>query len=134
MVDLRRRLTIVERVLRTSHRGIFRVVLIHDPDGLSEDDAQAGEFKYRRLPDETVEAFRSRASADAEAHGIATIFFGHGARSEDTLAGAPTTNSADPDDLEQEWDGQEQEWDPNEVQQWDPDTPAIEWNEKGELT
>ncbi len=78
MVDLARRLTIVERFLRRSHTGIFRVVLIHDPDGLAEDDARAGEHTYRRHPHETVEAFRQRASEDAESRGIATIFFGHG--------------------------------------------------------
>jgi hypothetical protein len=78
LVDLRRRLTIVERALRASHRGIFRVVCVNDPDGMSENDARAGEYAYRILPDETVEAFRSRASADAESRRIATIFFGHG--------------------------------------------------------
>lgn len=61
MVDLKRRLTIVERAMRTSHRGIFRVVCVNDPDGMSEDDAQAGEHTYRRLPR------RSRPSAHAPA-------------------------------------------------------------------
>jgi hypothetical protein len=56
----------------------MRIILIHDPDGLSENDAQAGENTYHRLPDESIEAFRQRASADAESRRISTIFFGHG--------------------------------------------------------
>ena len=69
MADLARRLTIVERFLRRSYPGIFRVVMINDPDGMSENDAQAGEHTYRRQPHETLEAFRQRASASAESHG-----------------------------------------------------------------
>jgi hypothetical protein len=85
LVDLKRRLTIVERAMRLFKPGIFRLVLIHDPDGLSEDDAQAGEHTYRRAADETVEAFRRRAAADAESRGIATILFGHGSPIEGEL-------------------------------------------------
>ena len=86
MADLKHRLSVVERFMRRSSPGIFRIVLIHDPDGLAEDDARAGEYTYRRQPHETVEAFRQRASADAESRRIATIFFGHGPASE----GEPT--------------------------------------------
>lgn len=86
MAELKARLTIVERAMRRFHPSIFRIVLVHDPDGLSEDDAQAGEFKYRRrVPDETLQAFRERASADAELRRISTIFFGHGPASEGEL-------------------------------------------------
>lgn len=85
MVDLRHRPTIVERALRLFRPGIFRVILIHDPDGLSENDAQAGEHTYRRQPHETLADFRQRASADAELRRISTIFFGHGPPSEGEL-------------------------------------------------
>jgi hypothetical protein len=85
LADLKRRLSIVERAMRLFHPGIERLILINDPDGLSEDDATAGENTYHRLPGETVEAFRLRASADAESRRISTIFFGHGPASEGEL-------------------------------------------------
>lgn len=78
MADLARRLTIVERFLRRSYPGVLTILLVHDPDGLTENDAQAGEFKYRRMPGESVAQFRDRAAKDAEQHRVSTIFFGHG--------------------------------------------------------
>ncbi len=78
MTDLKRRLAAAERTLARVRPGILRVVIEGDPGGLSEDDAESGGTRYHRLPGETVEAFRERASTDAEARGHVTIIFGHG--------------------------------------------------------
>jgi hypothetical protein len=61
MTDLKRRFAYVERIFLTSRRRrIIRVIIENCPDGLSEDDPESGNLRYRRTPDETVEAFRER--------------------------------------------------------------------------
>jgi hypothetical protein len=79
MTDLKRRLAAIQRIFFARRRPrIVRVIIENCPDGLSEDDAESGNLRYRRTPGETVEAFRERASNDAEARGRVTIIFGHG--------------------------------------------------------
>jgi hypothetical protein len=79
MTDLKRRVAAVERIFFAGRRSrILRVIIENCPDGLSEDDAESGNLRYHRAPGETVDAFRERASNDAEARGRVTIVFGHG--------------------------------------------------------
>jgi hypothetical protein len=77
MSDLKRRLAAAERILARRRPRIVRVIIENCPDGLSEDDAESRGLRYHRTPGETVEAFRERASNDAEARGRVTIVFGH---------------------------------------------------------
>jgi hypothetical protein len=87
MTDLKRRLAAIERIFFARRRSHIVCVIIENcPDSLSEDDAESGNLRYHRAPDETVEAFRERASTDAEARGRATIVFGHSANHRADLA------------------------------------------------
>jgi hypothetical protein len=77
MTNLRQRVTAAERAMGKTRPGLLRVLIVNDPEGLDVDDAQSGpSIEYRRLPNETVQAFRDRAARNAEARGERTILFG----------------------------------------------------------
>ena len=55
---------------------IDRIIISGGPDPMTADEGEAGGVRYEREINETVQQFRDRAAADAEARGCVSIIFG----------------------------------------------------------
>jgi hypothetical protein len=78
MSSLGRRVASAEARMKIVKPGILAIVLVNDPEGLEMDDGQTAPKRicFRCQPDESVEAFRDRARAEAQRAGEKVILFG----------------------------------------------------------
>ena len=55
---------------------IDRIIISGGPEPFTVDEGEAGGIKYHRKITETINSFRDRAAAEAEARGCESIIFG----------------------------------------------------------